>query len=67
MKVVKQAQTGGPQGPSEALEVCGLCLCALFPLAVLKLCVFLVLISPSCWKAKHSLCAQMLTDVLYTA
>lgn len=29
-------------------------------------CVFLMLISPSCWKAKHSLCTQMLTDVLCT-
>lgn len=29
-------------------------------------CVFLMLISPSCWKAKHSLCTQMLTAVMRT-
>ena len=38
----------------------------LYPLAVLEPCVFLMLISPSCWKAKHSLCTQMLTDVMCT-
>lgn len=62
-------ETWDPQGPSEALEVSeSVCLqlVMLSPLAVFKLCVFLMLISPSCWKAKHSLCTQMLTDVLCT-
>lgn len=80
IKEAKQAQTRNRQWQDWKLGALGghqrlykwMCVCVWeggYCWSILWLysnCVFLLLISPSCWKAKYSLCAQMLTDVLCT-